>query len=71
MDMFEILQKDPEIWDFFTRKEEYNSPLRDKYDIFPYYMSSCHNIFQPRVSKYLISNGCHAEYPEDKPFASA
>ena len=69
MDMYEILQKDPEIWDLFTRKEEYNSQIHDKYDRFPYYASSNRNIFEPRVSKYLIENGYHAEYPEDKPFA--
>jgi len=69
MDMYEILQKDPEIWDLFTRKEEYCSQIRDKYDRFPYYASSNRNIFEPRVSKYLIEHGYHAEYPEGKPFA--
>lgn len=69
MEMHEILQKDPKIWDIFTRKEEYNSLIRDKYGRFPYSASSNRNIFEPHVSKYLIEHGYHVEYPEDKPFA--
>jgi peptidoglycan/xylan/chitin deacetylase (PgdA/CDA1 family) len=69
MELYEILQKNSKIWDFFSRKEEYNSSIYDKYGRFPYYASSDRNIFEPRVSKYLIEHGYHAEYPEDKPFA--
>jgi len=69
MDMHEILQKDPEIWDLFTRKEEYSSSFRDQYERFPYYASSSRNVMDPRVSKYLINHGYHAEYPDEKPFA--
>jgi len=69
MDMYELLQKDPKVWDIFTLKEEYSSPLRDQYDRLPYHASSNRNIFEPSVSKYLIDHGLHAEYPEDKPFA--
>lgn len=69
MDMYEIVQKDPEIWDLFTRKEEYNPPFRDQYGRFPYYASSSRNIFQPRVSQFLMEQGYRVEYPEDRPFA--
>jgi hypothetical protein len=69
MDMYELLQKDPEIWDLFTRKEEYYSTLTDNYDRFPYYASHNRNIFEPQVSKYLIEHGFHVTYPEEKPFA--
>jgi peptidoglycan/xylan/chitin deacetylase (PgdA/CDA1 family) len=69
MEMYEILQKEPEIWDLFTRKEEYSSSIRDQYERFSYYSSSNRNILEPRVSKYLIEHGYHAEYPEGKPFA--
>lgn len=34
MKMHEILQQDQDIWDLFTRKEEYSNPLRDKYGRF-------------------------------------
>jgi peptidoglycan/xylan/chitin deacetylase (PgdA/CDA1 family) len=69
MGMIELLQKDPEIWDLFCRKEEYQSSLRDKNNRFPYYASNYRSIFEPKVSEYLMNNGCTAEYPDGKPFA--
>ena len=69
MGMHELLQKDPELWDLFCRKEEYQSPLRDKHNRFPYYASSCRDIFEPKASEYLVKNGYKVEYPEGKPFA--
>jgi peptidoglycan/xylan/chitin deacetylase (PgdA/CDA1 family) len=59
----------PELWDIFTRKEEYNPPFRDKYGRFLYYLSKERNIFEPRVSKYLVENGLRIEYPDEKEFA--
>jgi peptidoglycan/xylan/chitin deacetylase (PgdA/CDA1 family) len=67
--MINLLQKDQELWDIFTRKEEYVSNDRDKHERFPYYASSYRNIFEPHVSKYLIEHDYHVEYPEGKPFA--
>jgi len=67
--MIDYLQKDPEIWDLFTRKEEYQSTIRDRYDRFPHYASAYRKIFEPRVSKYLIEHGYHVEYPDGRPFA--
>ena len=69
MEMHELLQKDPEIWDLFTRKEEYHSSLRDKYNRFPYYASRYRTIFEPKASEFLIKKGFHVEYPDNKPFA--
>jgi peptidoglycan/xylan/chitin deacetylase (PgdA/CDA1 family) len=69
MEMHKILQKDPEIWDLFTREEEYHSPIRDKYNRFPFYASKDRHIFEPKASKLLIENGYHVEYPEGSPFA--
>ena len=72
MDMHGILQQDPEIWDLFTRKEEYQNPLRDSYDRFPYYASdTCktRDIFEPRASQYLVEHGYQVEYPDGDPFA--
>ena len=68
-DICEILQKDSEVWDLFSRKEEYTSSIHDKYGRFPYFASTNRNIFEPTVSKYLIEQGYHARYPEDRPFA--
>jgi peptidoglycan/xylan/chitin deacetylase (PgdA/CDA1 family) len=69
MVMHEILKKDPEIWDLFTRKEEYTPSFRDKYNRFPYYASRYRTVFEPKASEYLVNNGYHAEYPDGKPFA--
>jgi peptidoglycan/xylan/chitin deacetylase (PgdA/CDA1 family) len=69
MEMHRILQKDAEIWDLFTRREEYNPPIRDRYNRFPYYASRDRNIFKPRASEFLLKHGYHVEYPEGKPFA--
>lgn len=69
MDIIPLLQQDPGIWDLFTRKEEYDSSIRDQYDRFPYFMSRYRNIFEPSASKYLTEHGYRVEYPEDKPFA--
>lgn len=67
--MHDILRQDPEIWDLFTRKEEYENPLRDSYDRFPYYASRNRDIFEPHASRYLIERGFTVEYLDDAPFA--
>ena len=69
--MIEILKQNNELWDLFTRQEEYKSPILDRYDRFPYYLSKHRNILEPEVSKFLIENGLNleVEYPEGKKFA--
>lgn len=67
--MIEILKQNKELWDLFTKKEEYNPLILDQYDRFPYYLSKHRNIFEPEVSKFLIENGLNVEYPEGKKFA--
>ena len=69
MDMHELLQKDAQLWDLFTRKEEYQSSVRDTYNRFPYFASRNRNIFEPQASEFLMKNGFHVEYPDNKPFA--
>ena len=69
MEIHETLQHDPEIWDLFTRKEEYSLTIRDKYDRFPYYASKNRDIFEPKVSQYLNEHGYSVKYPHDAPFA--
>lgn len=69
MNMHDILRKDPGIWDLFTRKEEYGTPLRDAYDRFPCYASTCRDIFEPQASQYLVGHGYSVKYPGNAPFA--
>lgn len=67
--LIEKLKEEKELWDLFTKKEEYNPPILDEYERFPYYLSSSRDIFEPKVSKYLIENGFKPEYPDGKKFA--
>ncbi len=67
--MMNLLQQDAEIWDLFTRKEEYERPNRDRYDRFPYYQSRHRDVLVPRASQVLVESGFHCEYPEGQPFA--
>ncbi len=67
--MFDKLKENEELWDLFTRKEEYSVTFRDAYERFPYYLSSHRNIFEPRVSKFLVENGLKPQYPDGKKFA--
>lgn len=66
--LFDLLRQDEDLWDLFTRREEYSSH-RDCYERFPYYLSNNRCVFQPEVSKFLINNGFKVEYPEGKKFA--
>lgn len=67
--MIGLLREDEEIWDLFTRKEEYSSSFFDQHDRFPHYMSQHPSIFKPRASIHLQRNGLQAEYPDKQPFA--
>lgn len=63
------LEQDQELWELFTKKEEYNPISLDKYGRFPYCFSNQRDIFEPKVSSFLIKNGLNPEYPEGKKFA--
>lgn len=63
------LKGETELWELFTRREEYKTPFLDKYERFPYYLSNNRDIFEPKVSKYLIENGFKPKYPDGKKFA--
>lgn len=65
----EILQNNQELWDLFSRKEEYGTGTRDPYDRFPFSASSNRNICKPLVSKYLIEHGFAPDYPDNRSFA--
>lgn len=67
--MFEALKDNKNLWDLFTKKEEYKPLILDKYQRFPYYLSKSRNVFKPEVSNFLIQNGLKVEYPNSKRFA--
>jgi len=67
--MYEGLKQKKELWDLYTKEEEYNPFIPDKHERFRYYLSRHRNIFEPQVSKFFIENGCKVSYPENKKFA--
>lgn len=64
-----LLKEDNELWDIFTRKEEYDPLYTDEYERFPYELSKYKNTFEPIVSEFLLKNGFQCEYPDGKKFA--
>jgi len=65
----QLIKSNPELWDLFTRKEEYNPDILDQFGRFSYYQSNNRDILKPSVSQYLVENGFHPEYPDGKSFA--
>jgi peptidoglycan/xylan/chitin deacetylase (PgdA/CDA1 family) len=67
--MIETLKQNEELWNLFTKKEEYNLYFSDQYDRFPYYLSGQRNVFDPNVSRFLVEKGLCPEYPDGRKFA--
>jgi peptidoglycan/xylan/chitin deacetylase (PgdA/CDA1 family) len=66
---YEILRKNEDLWDMFTRKEEYSSKRLDNHNRFTHASSGHKDILNPVLSRYLIDSGFKVEYPEKKKFA--
>lgn len=65
-----LFESHPDLWDRFTRREEYENPIRDMYGRFPYWASQDRDIFRPSVSEYLYEQGLiKPEYPDGCEFA--
>jgi hypothetical protein len=67
--MINRIKEDKELWDLYTRKEEYSPGKLDKYGRFPYSASQNKNILEPKVSEYLIRKHWKINYPMDRKFA--
>ncbi len=64
-----ILKHDGELWDLFTRKEEYIPKLLDRHSRFPHSISANKDCLDARASVYLTDHGFRANYPDGKRFA--
>lgn len=64
-----LRKQDRELWDLYTRKEEYTPKRLDQYGCFPYAAGTYQNILEPAVSKFLVDNGFESKYPANKEFA--
>ena len=67
--MIELLKKNNELWDLFTRTEEYNPEILDKHKRFRYHYSKYQHIFEPKVSEFLVKNGFKFQWPDNHKFA--
>ena len=67
--MHEILMKNQDIWDLFTRKEEYSPKKLDEHQRFLFSEKDLRNASEPEVSRYLMKHGMQVEFPENKSFA--
>jgi len=68
-EIFNTIKKDQNLWELFTKKEEYNSVSLDDEGRFSFSFSKHKNVLNPVVSKHLLENGFHAKYPDDKNFS--
>ena len=67
--MHDLLKQNQEIWDLFTRKEEYSSKNLDEHGRVLYAQKDLKKAFEPEVSRYLVEHGMKIEFPENKTFA--
>ena len=68
-DTLQKIRQHEDLWDLYTRKEEYSPQQLDRYGRFVYAHSTNQDILEPRVSKQLVNNGYEIEYPDGKQFA--
>jgi peptidoglycan/xylan/chitin deacetylase (PgdA/CDA1 family) len=64
-----IIKNDENLWNLFTKKDEYKITRTDKYGRISYKKSNNENILNPIVSEYLIKNDYQTEYMDNKKFA--
>ena len=69
--MFESLKTNKELWDLFTKKEEYQPNFKqlDQHQRFKYQASKYQDVLEPKVSEFLFKNGLKSKYPNGKKFA--
>ncbi|MDD2779300.1 MAG: polysaccharide deacetylase family protein [Methanoculleus sp.] len=65
----DLAQRNPELWDLFTGKEEYSPEVVDRFGRIQSNAGGNQNLIEPLVSRYLIERECKFEYPDGRPFA--
>jgi len=66
--MKELLEDKREIWEIFTRQDEYKELELIKKGRFPYYLSEYRDILNPKVSEFLYKNGFKISFPDKYEF---
>ena len=67
--LYDSLRAHPELWDLYTRREEYENGYRDSLMRFPFYASRDRDVFRPLASERLVEDGNVFRYPDDRDFA--
>lgn len=67
--MLTAIKNDTELWDLFTKKEEYGATQLDEHGRFSYRFSRLRDVYAARVSEFLVRNGLNPEYPNGENFA--
>ena len=65
----ELLRSNQELWEHFTRREEYGTNHLDEHGRFPSTATVHGPLLEPRVSRYLVDKGLKVDYPDGKRFA--
>lgn len=65
----EILSQDKNVWDLFTRREEYSSLRIDEHQRFKFDGRNMEDIKYPLAWELLLNNGFKPEYPAGKTYA--
>jgi len=63
------IRQHEDLWDLYTRKEEYTPQQLDQYGCFIPDYSSRQEILEPSVSRFLKGEGLNIAYPDNKQFA--
>lgn len=66
---YDRIRQQEDLWDLYTRKEEYSPRQLDHHGRFVYAQSADQDILEPTVSRYLTDNGYEVEYPDNARFA--
>ena len=68
-ELYDLIKKNNNLWNLFTKKEEYQNKRTDKYGRLSYKSSNNDNILNPLVSGYIVKNGFNTDYEDGKKFA--
>ena len=67
--MYKLVKQNPEIWNLFTRKEDYSPKNVDEHGRVLYAKKRLKGAFEPKVSRYLVEQEMKIEFPENETFA--
>ena len=67
--IIKLLKNKNELWNLYTKREEYNPIKLDEHARFLYKWSRYKDVLKPKVSDFLIHKDFNIEYPDNKKFS--